>query len=105
MKINLLHKGVRMNKWKTSVKKDALLPVFNEAFEFDVAGLDLKKVTLQVVVMEHDRFRRDHCAGMVLIGAEGDESGQLHWTQMMALAQKKSVSLWHTVLPPCPRTS
>ncbi len=99
--MNVLYKGKRLQKWKSSVKRDTLIPVFDrdESFQFGVKGLDLRSVVLQVVVMEHDWFFRDHHVGTVLIG-EGveQETGRSHWTQTMGSLH--SVSLWHTILPP-----
>ncbi len=105
VKVNMMCENKRLHKWKSSVKKNTLLPVFNDSFQFDVSGLDLGKVTLQVKLMDYDRFSRDDHIGTVMIG-EGveQEAGRTHWTQMMG-STNHPVSLWHPIPPPNPGTA
>ncbi len=96
--MNVLHKGKRLHKWKSSVQRNTLLPIFNESFEFEVFGLDLRRVTLQAMVMEYVWFGRDDHVGTVLIGENVEqESGKVHWGQVMS-SLRQPVSHWHTVL-------
>ena len=55
VKINLFYQGQRQDKWKSSVKRNTLSPVFNEPFSFYVGKLTPAKVLLEIVVMDHDR--------------------------------------------------
>ena len=85
VKIYLIHKGKRHTKWKMSVKKNTLLPVFNEAFKFDISNMEIKDVSLEVHVMDYDRFSRNDVVGVVHIGESVDhKSGREHWTEMIS---------------------
>ena len=58
-----------MNKWKTEVKKNTLVPIYNESFQFDVSGLNIRNVSLEIWVMDYDRFSRNDKMGVVYVGA------------------------------------
>ena len=99
VKVYLIHKGKRQSKWKTSIKKSTLLPVFNEPFQFDIVDLNLKNVHLEFLVMDHDRFRRNDIIGVVYIGPNSpQECGRAQWSEMM-ISPRHSVSRWHPLLP------
>ena len=99
VKLYLVHKGKRQSKWKTTIKRNTLLPVFNESFQFDVKDMDLKNLHLEVLVMDHDRFRRNDIMGVVYIGPNSpQECGRSHWSEMM-VSMNSSVSRWHPLLP------
>ena len=99
VKLYLVHKGKRQSKWKTTIKRNTLLPVFNEPFQFDVKDMDLKNLHLEVLVMDHDRFRRNDIMGVVYIGPNSpQECGRSHWSEMM-VSVNSSVSRWHPLLP------
>lgn len=100
MKLNLLYKGERLYKWKTSIKKNTLLPKFNEAFTFNIAGLDVSEITLQALVMDHSTIGKDEHLGTVPIGGEVDQkSGRMHWALVLT-SPNESVNLWHVIIPP-----
>ena len=88
-----------MTKWKSTVKKGTLAPVFNEAFQFDITGMDAQDVNLEVFVMDHDRFRKNDVIGMVYIGPKcPSELGQTHYSEMLANPQHP-ISHWHQLIP------
>ena len=92
--------GKRRTKWKTSTKKNTLLPIFNETFVFDVSGMNVRDITMEIAVMDYDRFSRNDIMGTVHIGENvGQETGKAHWAQMMSSA-RTSVSQWHPIMPP-----
>ncbi len=99
MKLYLVHGGVRQAKWKTSVKKNTLTPVFNEPFQFDVSRVDINSVRVEAVVMDYDRFSRNDQVGSVLIG-EGvsSGSGRSHWAEVLS-SPHVTTSHWHSVVP------
>ena len=45
----------RMKKKKTSVKKNCLKPVYNEAIVFDVPHENIEEVSLIIKVVDYDR--------------------------------------------------
>ena len=99
VKVCLLHRGKRREKWKTSTKKGTLAPVFNELFQFDVSNMQIKDVTLQLVLMDFDRFVRNDRMGTIQIGDNSQQtSGQMHWRQM-CLSPHETISHWHSILP------
>ncbi len=99
VKVFLVHKGVRRVKWKSSIKRNTLKPVFNESFEFDVSPVDVKDVSLEVMVMDYDHFTRNHPIGVVLFGmTESVESGISHWEKVFS-SPYVSISHWHSILP------
>ena len=100
----MLHKGSRSQKWKSSIKRNTLNPIYNEAFRFDISGMDMKDVALEVLMMEYDRFSRDSVVGVVYLGHNVPHStGKQHWDQIIA-QPNYSISNWHTILPSTERT-
>ncbi len=100
VKVNLLHKGLRQAKWKTSVKTNTRAPVFNESFTFNVSRFDLNELSLEVVLMDYNRFTSNEPMGGVFIGKNAPtESGRSHWTEAVAGYSIVAISRWHGVLP------
>ena len=99
VKVYLVYQGKRVSKWKSSVKKNTLVATFNEPFQFDLENKDINHVELEVVVMDYDRFSRNDLIGTVLLGANvNHQSGQSHWTDMVATPQQR-ISRWHSIKP------
>ena len=98
VKVYLIYNGKRLGKWKTKVKKNTLVPVFNESFQFLVPGLNMKNLMLQVVVMDYDRFSRNDHVGIVDLGSDvSNESGQNHWEEIIN-NPREAISHWHSIL-------
>lgn len=55
VKVYLICQGKRIKKKKTSVKKNTLCPVYNEALVFDVPSENIDDVSLIVKVIDYDR--------------------------------------------------
>lgn len=88
-----------MAKWKSEVKRSTLAPVFNEAFEFDITGMDTTDINLEVFIMDHDRFRKNDVIGMVYIGPNvPSELGQSHYSEVIGSPQHP-ISHWHKLIP------
>ena len=84
------------------MKKNTLVPVFNESFVFDVAMMDLSGISLEILVMEYDRFSANDLVGVIIIGENSPhESGRSHWDEIMA-SPKHRVCRWHSIRPPQP---
>lgn len=100
IKIYLVYKGKRMKKWKSTVKKNTLTPVFNESFHFDISKeMNISDVHLEVLVMDYDRLSRNDIMGVILLGEKIDHrTGRKHWIDMLQSPQQ-SISQWHSVLP------
>ena len=95
VKVNLWHRGVCHSKWKSSVKKQSVNPVFNERFHFDVSKMSLENITLEFIVMGHDRFSRDTMIGAVAVGDDVlEDLCKAHWEEFVG-SPNHSVSRWH----------
>lgn len=101
VKINLVCSGKREKKWKSTVKKNTLAPVFNESFRFDIPKeMSISDVYLEVLVMDYDRFSRNDVMGMIVLGDKhGYGNGRKHWIDMLHSPQQ-TISQWHSALPP-----
>ena len=103
MKVNLVHQGRRIAKWKTGIKRNTLLAVFNEPFQFDLDKRDIKDISLEVLVMDYDRFTRNDIMGVVLLGRSvHNQLGCSHWAEMIASPQQ-SITQWHSIRPVSPQ--
>ena len=48
IKIHFIYKGKRKKKWKSTVKKNTLTPIFNESFLFEMSrGMNISDVHLK----------------------------------------------------------
>ncbi|KAF5910966.1 hypothetical protein HPG69_000930, partial [Diceros bicornis minor] len=58
VKVSLLCDGRRLKKKKTTIKKNTLNPVYNEAIIFDIPPENMDQVSLLISVMDYDRAQR-----------------------------------------------
>lgn len=58
VKVSLLCDGRRLKKKKTTIKKNTLNPVYNEAIIFDIPPENMDQVSLLISVMDYDRWVR-----------------------------------------------
>jgi hypothetical protein len=99
VKVYLIHENKRVHKWKTEVKKNTLVPIYNESFQFDVSGMDIRNVSLEVWVMDYDWFSRNDKMGVVYVGANSpQEVGRCHWLEILSSPEHQT-SHWHTIIP------
>ena len=95
--MNIIHKGQRLSKLKTSTKKGTCNPIFNELFEIDLSSMNLEVEDLQLdlFVMNYDRLGHNTVMGGVLFGDHVmHKSGQSHWKKAM-IETNSNVTMWH----------
>jgi Ca2+-dependent lipid-binding protein len=99
IKVYQLHNGKRQHKWKTSVKRNTLMPIFNEPFRFEIASTDLHSFSLDILIMDHNRFSGDETMGIIRVGDSApEETGRSHWSEVIR-TPRQAVSRWHTAWP------
>ena len=99
VKVYMFHKNRRINKWKTEVKKNTLVPIYNESFQFDMCGMDMRNVRLELWVMDYDWFSRNDKMGVVYVGVNSlQEVGRSHWLEILSSPEHQT-SHWHTIIP------
>lgn len=100
VKINLLHKGERIGKWKSTIKKKTLTPIYNESFQFRVSGMDLNYVKLQLIVLDHDVLGTNDMMGGMEFGTRTEHStGRNHWNEIMS-SPRNQFCYWHSLTKP-----
>ena len=97
VKVRLYNENKIIGKWKSSIKHKTLVPVYNEAFQFDIPGNRIANLELEILIMDHDRFSRDDVIGVIRLGnsVEG-ESEYRHWNETF-LRLQQNVTQWHSV--------
>ena len=99
VKVYILHKGKKHDKWKSTVKRNTLLPIFNEPFQFEISNLNVLDLSLEIVVMDYDRFSSDDVVGQVLVGPNAkEEMGRTHWEELIS-NPNQPISRWHAIYP------
>ena len=61
--------------------------------------MDLHSISIELLLMDHNRFAGDECMGIIRIGESApEETGRSHWSEMLR-TPGKAISRWHTVWP------
>ncbi|CAB3241510.1 unnamed protein product [Arctia plantaginis] len=94
VKICLICQGKRIKKKKTTVKKNTLTPVYNEALVFDLPSENVFDTTLLVKVIDYDRIGSNELIGCTAIGSTLIGIGREHWLQMLD-NPRKPVAQWY----------
>ena len=93
-KVYLLHHKTRHTKWKTSIQKKTHLPVFNESCLFDISDMNIEDLSMEIVLLDYDRFSRNDVTGVVELGSSVvSGSAQEYWRKVFASPKKKH-SFW-----------
>ena len=88
-----------VDKWKSSIKMNTLIPVFNESFQFNVLGKNISDITMQVIVMDYDRLSKDDAMGMIELGESVERELECrHWMDMLNNSPQV-ISQWHSLRP------
>ena len=75
------------------------MPIFNEAFRFDISSLDIRNISLEILLVDHNRFSGDEVMGIIRIGENApDETGRSHWSEILR-SPGQAVSRWHSAWP------
>ena len=92
--------GRQMKKTKTSVAKNTLLPVYNEAFVFDVPIDRLSDVSLLVRVLDNGDETRSQTRtiGKSIVGPDAQTSIGLHHWNCMMTTPRKPIAQWHPLV-------
>lgn len=101
VKIKLLDsKGKRIGKKKkTTVKNANLNPYYNESFVFMVEQSMLRKVTLELTVLDYDRIGGSDPIGKVRLGYSRKKLEKKHWAEMVD-NPRRPVIHWHVLQTP-----
>ncbi|XP_045484666.1 synaptotagmin-10 isoform X1 [Pieris rapae] len=94
VKICLICQGKRIKKKKTTVKKNTLNPVYNEALVFDLPAENVYDVTLLIKVIDYDLIGQNELIGCTAIGSNMIGIGRDHWLEMLDNA-RKPVAQWY----------
>ena len=99
VKVNMMQQDQRLLKWKTTVKKNTLMAVFYESTRFDVSAVDFRRIHFDILIMDHDRVRRNSTLGVVRLGYDvGHLSGEKQWQQALN-NPNQTFSTWHCIRP------
>ncbi|KAK7488979.1 hypothetical protein BaRGS_00019783 [Batillaria attramentaria] len=101
VKVSLMCQGKRIKKRKTSVQKNTLHPVFNEALVFDVPQESVEDIYLLVKVVDYDRIGSDELMGCCGLGPMFNGQGREHWYEMLENS-RKPVAQWYPLLEHLP---
>lgn len=101
VKIKLLDaKGKRIGKKKkTTVKNANLNPYYNESFVFMVDQSMLRKVCLELTVLDYDRIGGSDPIGKVRLGYSRKKLEKKHWAEMVE-NPRRPVIHWHVLQTP-----
>ena len=97
--ISVSHKGDDVCKWNSTIKKKTLAPIYNERFEFRIAGLDLFLLALEVAIKDNDNTLspQNDLIGKVHIGYDSSHpTGRYQWMHMIS-SPKHLISTWHSL--------
>ncbi|XP_050392105.1 synaptotagmin-9 [Patella vulgata] len=94
IKVSMMCQGKRIKKKKTSVQKNTLHPVFNEALVFDVPQENVEDVYFIIKVVDYDRIGSDEFMGSVALGPKHNGLGRDHWYEMLE-NPRKPVAQWY----------
>ncbi|KAK9409985.1 synaptotagmin-9-like [Crotalus adamanteus] len=94
VKVSLMCEGRRLKKRKTSIKRNTLNPVYNEAIVFDVPPESIDQIHLSIAVMDYDRVGHNEVIGVCQVGNEAESLGRDHWNEMLSYP-RKPIARWY----------
>ncbi|XP_072128019.1 synaptotagmin-C [Mobula birostris] len=97
VKASLICEGRRLKKRKTSIKKNTLNPVYNEALVFDIPNENMDHVNVIIAVMDYDCIGHNEVIGMCRVGNAADGPGREHWNEML-VNPRKPIEQWHQLV-------
>ncbi|XP_027000362.1 synaptotagmin-6 [Tachysurus fulvidraco] len=97
VKVSLICDGRRLKKKKTTIKKNTLNPIYNEAIIFDIPPENMDQVSLHISVMDYDLVGHNEIIGVNRVGCAAEGLGRDHWNEMLAYP-RKPIAHWHPLL-------
>uniref|UniRef100_A0A4W3GBG3 Synaptotagmin-C-like n=1 Tax=Callorhinchus milii TaxID=7868 RepID=A0A4W3GBG3_CALMI len=97
VKASLICDGRRLKKRKSSMKKNTLNPVYNEALVFDIPNENMEHVNVIIAVMDYDCIGHNEVIGMCRVGNDCDGPGREHWNEMLG-NPRKPIEQWHQLV-------
>merc|ERR1712210_11969 len=88
-------------KKKTTIKNANLNPYYNESFVFVVEEMSLRKVNLEVTVLDYDRIGGSDPIGKVTLGYNRKKLEKKHWAEMIENPRRPIIH-WHVLKDPEP---
>ncbi|CAG0897974.1 unnamed protein product [Darwinula stevensoni] len=96
VKVYLLQSGKKVQKKKTSTKKNDPAPVYNEAMIFSVPHSTLHITSLRLVLLDAKEEGNEGILGLVVLGPKATGRAYSHWNQMMT-SLRKPIAMWHPI--------
>ncbi|XP_074652955.1 synaptotagmin-6-like [Tubulanus polymorphus] len=96
VKVSLMCQGKRIKKRKTTVKKNTLNPVYNEALVFDVPAENIEDVSILIKCIDYDRVGYNELMGCIAIGPQILGVGRDHWFEMLE-SPRKPIAQWYSL--------
>ena len=97
VKVYHMHRGKKLGKMKTRIRRNTLNPIWNEAFQFDVNVNHIREISFVVVLTAFDSIFPNETIGQVVLGQQVSGTSQKHWTDMMN-NPKKPIAMWHKIV-------
>jgi len=94
------HGQTRRKRKKTSTKRNAINPVWNEALVFNVSGQRLDTASVEFTIYNDNLLGNNEPLGEVVVGRETSGEELAHWTDVLNL--KNAIARWHRVQAPPP---
>eukprot|EP00057_Strongylocentrotus_purpuratus_P009722 XP_011664196.1 PREDICTED: synaptotagmin-6 [Strongylocentrotus purpuratus] len=104
VKVSLMSQGKRIKKKKTTVKKNTLNPVYNEAMVFDVAPDSMENICLIIAVVDYDWVGHSELIGVCEVGPNAPVQGAAHWADMLT-NPRKPIAQWYQLQESTPALS
>ncbi len=98
VRIILIQEGKKVQKKKSTVKKQTLSPYYNEQFVFKVPPDKIELSALQFLVMDYDLIGKADLIGQVTIGVNTYGPQLRHWRDMLR-NPKRPMAQWHMLRP------
>ncbi|XP_046676229.1 synaptotagmin-5 [Homalodisca vitripennis] len=95
VKVSLIHNGRRLKRKKTSVHRNTVSPVFNEALTFDIVKEALSKSRLEFCVMHDSLLGPSESLGRAMVSADTEKQ---FFSQM--LNSKTATAQWLALSDP-----
>lgn len=100
VKVSLVHNNKRLKKKKTTVFRNTVNPVFNEAFSFDVSKDMLKASLIEFLVLHDSLLGTNELLGRAVIGNKADirHEERVFFDEM--LRTKTAIAQWIPLTDP-----